>query len=27
MSDFGSYSLLKTGKRVSLKEYGEWRGC
>jgi dihydroorotate dehydrogenase electron transfer subunit len=27
MSDFGSYSLLKSGQRVSLKEYGEWRGC
>ncbi len=27
MSDFGNYSLLKSGKRVSLKEYGEWRSC
>jgi dihydroorotate dehydrogenase electron transfer subunit len=27
MSDFGNYSLLKSGQRVSLKEYGEWRGC
>ncbi len=25
MSDFGNYSLLKSGKRVTLKEYGEWR--
>ncbi len=27
MNDFGSYSLLKSGQRVSLKEYGEWRDC
>ncbi len=27
MSDFGNYSLLKSGKRVTLKEYGEWRSC
>ena len=27
MSDFGSYSLLKSGKKVSLKEYGDWRSC
>ncbi len=27
MSDFGNHSLLKSGKRVSLKEYGEWRSC
>jgi len=27
MNDFGSYSLLKSGQKVSLKEYGEWRGC
>jgi len=27
MSDFGNYSLLKSGQRVSLKEYSEWRGC
>ncbi len=27
MTDFGSYSLLKSGQRVSIKEYGEWRSC
>ncbi len=27
MPDFGSYSLLKSGQRVSIKEYGEWRSC
>ncbi len=27
MSDFGNYSLLKSGKKVTLKEYGEWRSC
>lgn len=27
MNDFGSYSLLKSGQKVSLKEYGEWRSC
>lgn len=27
MSDFGKYSLLKSGKKVTLKEYGEWRSC
>lgn len=25
MSDFGKYSLLKSGKKVSIKYYGEWR--
>jgi dihydroorotate dehydrogenase electron transfer subunit len=25
MSDFGRYSLLKTGQKVSTKDYGEWR--
>jgi dihydroorotate dehydrogenase electron transfer subunit len=27
MTDFGRYSLLKSGQRVSVKEYGEWRSC
>ncbi len=27
MDDFGKYSLLKSGLRVSLKEYGDWRSC
>ncbi len=27
MDDFGTYSLLKSGQRVSVKEYGEWRSC
>jgi dihydroorotate dehydrogenase electron transfer subunit len=25
MDDFGRYSLLKSGQRVSIKDYGEWR--
>lgn len=25
MSDFGRYSLLKSGQKVSTKDYGEWR--
>ncbi len=25
MSDFGTYSLLKSGQKVSIKEYGKWR--
>jgi len=25
MSDFGRYSLLKSGKRVTVQEYGKWR--
>ena len=24
MNDFGTYSLLKSGKKVSTKDYGEW---
>ncbi|MCP4251867.1 MAG: dihydroorotate dehydrogenase electron transfer subunit [Candidatus Scalindua sp.] len=27
MSDFGKYSLLKSGKKVSLNEYADWRSC
>ena len=27
MNDFGKYSLLKSGKRVSLQEYADWRSC
>ena len=27
MNDFGKYSLLKSGKRVSLNEYADWRSC
>ncbi len=27
MDDFGKYSLLKSGQRVSLKEYADWRSC
>ena len=27
MNDFGKYSLLKSGQRVSLKEYADWRSC
>jgi len=27
MTDFGKYSLLKSGQRVSIKDYGEWRSC
>ena len=27
MNDFGKYSLLKSGKRVSLSEYADWRSC
>jgi len=27
MDDFGRYSLLKSGQRVSIKDYGEWRSC
>ena len=27
MSDFGSYSLLKSGQRVTIEEYGDWRSC
>lgn len=26
MDDFGKYSLLKSGQKVSIKDYGEWRG-
>jgi dihydroorotate dehydrogenase electron transfer subunit len=25
MDDFGTYSLLKNGQKVSTKDYGEWR--
>ena len=25
MSDFGRYSLLKSGKRVTVQDYGKWR--
>lgn len=27
MDDFGKYSLLKSGQRVSLNEYADWRSC
>ncbi len=27
MNDFGKYSLLKSGKRISLKEYADWKSC
>ncbi len=27
MNDFGKYSLLKSGKKVSLSEYAVWRSC
>jgi hypothetical protein len=27
MEDFGKYSLLKSGQRVSLREYADWKSC
>ncbi|MHC4321875.1 MAG: dihydroorotate dehydrogenase electron transfer subunit [Planctomycetota bacterium] len=27
MDDFGKFSLLKSGQRVSLKEYADWKSC
>ncbi len=27
MNDFGKFSLLKSGQRVSLKEYADWKSC
>ena len=27
MNDFGKHSLLKSGMKVSLKEYADWKSC